>query len=112
VEAHTYRLDAHTNADDATRYRGSDEVEDWLHRDPVARLAAWLRHEGLIDDTFVASVAQEAEAFAADVRDRLGVDPVVDPMSLFDNVFATPTPQLLEQCAMVQAELEAEEPTR
>ena len=29
-------------------------------------------------------------------------------MSLFDNVFATPTSQLLEQRAMVQAELEAE----
>jgi len=112
VEAHTYRLDAHTNADDATRYRGADEVEDWLHRDPVARLEAWLRRECLIDDAFVASVAQEAEAFAADVRDRLGVAPVVDPMSLFDNVFATPTPQLLEQRAMVQAELNAEEASR
>ena len=112
VEAHTYRLDAHTNADDATRYRGADEVEDWLHRDPVARLDAWLRRECLIDDAFVASVAQEAEAFAADVRDRLGVAPVVDPMSLFDNVFATPTPQLLEQRAMVQAELNAEEASR
>jgi len=108
VEAHTYRLDAHTNADDATRYRGSDEVDDWLHRDPVERLEAWLSREGVIDDAFVASVAQEAEAFAADVRDRLSVDPVVDPMSLFDNVFATPSPQLLEQRAMVQAELDAE----
>jgi 2-oxoisovalerate dehydrogenase E1 component alpha subunit len=108
VEAHTYRLDAHTNADDATRYRGSAEVDDWLHRDPIARLEAWLRHEGWVDDAFLASVAREAETFAADVRDRLSVDPVVDPMSLFDNVFARPTPQLLEQRAMVQAELAAE----
>ena len=30
VEAHTYRIDAHTNADDATRYRDSAEVEAWL----------------------------------------------------------------------------------
>ena len=114
VEAHTYRLDAHTNADDATRYRDPGEVDDWLHRDPIARLEAWLRHEGLIDDAFTASVAQEAETFAAGVRQRLSVDLVVDPMSLFDNVFATPTPQLLEQRAMVQAELaaEAEEASR
>jgi 2-oxoisovalerate dehydrogenase E1 component alpha subunit len=109
VEAHTYRLDAHTNADDASRYRDSDEVADWLLRDPITRLEAWLRGEGLIGDTFVASVAHEAETFAADVRDRLSVDLVVDPMSLFDNVFATPTPQLLEQRAMVQSELDAEE---
>ena len=114
VEAHTYRLDAHTNADDATRYRDPDEVDDWLRRDPIARLEAWLRRENLVDDAFVASVAQEAEAFAAGVRDRLSVDLVVEPMSLFDNVFATPTPQLLEQREMVQAELaaEAEEDSR
>jgi pyruvate dehydrogenase E1 component alpha subunit len=112
VEAHTYRLDAHTNADDATRYRDSGEVDDWMRRDPIARLEAWLRHEGLIDDAFVASAAARAEAFAADLRDRLGVDLAVDPMSLFANVFATPTPQLLEERAMVQAELEAEEASR
>ena len=108
VEAHTYRLDAHTNADDATRYRGSDEVDDWVHRDPIARLEAWLLREGIVDDAFIASVTEEAEAFAADVRDRMSTDPVVDPMSLFDNVFATPTSQLLEQRAMVRAELDAE----
>jgi 2-oxoisovalerate dehydrogenase E1 component alpha subunit len=112
VEAHTYRLDAHTNADDATRYRDSGEVADWLRRDPIARLEAWLRHEGLIDDAFVETVAAKAEAFAADLRMRMSVDQAVDPMSLFDNVFATPTPQLLEERAMVQAELEAEEASR
>ncbi len=112
VEAHTYRIDGHTNADDPTRYRDSAEVDDWLRRDPIARLEAWLRHEGLIDDAFVAEVTRKAEAFAADLRTRLSVDLAVDPMSLFDNVFATPTPQLLEQRAMVAAELEAEEASR
>ena len=53
-------------------------------------------------------MAQEAEALAADIRDRMSIDPVVDPMSLFRNVFATPTPQLLEQEAMVRAELDAD----
>ena len=112
VEAHTYRLDAHTNADDATRYRDSAEVEDWLRRDPIPRLEAWLRHKGLIDDAFVALVAHQGEAFAADVRERMAINLAVDPMSLFDNVFATPTPQLLEQRAMLEAELEAEEASR
>ncbi len=112
VEAHTYRLGAHTNADDATRYRNPAEVEDWIRRDPITRLETWLRHAGLIDDAFVASAAQRAEAFAAELRARMSVDLAVDPMSLFTNVFATPTPQLLEQRAMVQAELEAEEASR
>ena len=111
VEAHTYRLDAHTNADDATRYRDSTEVDDWLRHDPIARLEAWLKREGLVDDAFVASVMQEAEAFATNLRDRMSIDPVVDPMVLFSNVFATPTSQLLEQAAMVRAELDADEET-
>jgi pyruvate dehydrogenase E1 component alpha subunit len=109
VEAHTYRLEAHTNADDATRYRDPREVDDWLHRDPIARLEAWLKGQGLIDDDFVAEVAQEAETLADGVRERMSLAPDVDPMSLFDNVFATPTPQLLEQRAMVRAEIDAEE---
>jgi len=112
VEAHTYRIEGHTNADDPTRYRDSSEVDDWVRRDPIVRLETWLRHAGLIDDAFVAAVAQKAEAFAADLRERMSVDLPVDPMSLFENVFATPTPQLLEQRAMVQAELEAEEASR
>ena len=108
VELHTYRLDAHTNADDATRYRDEDEVTGWLRRDPIARLEAYLRAQGLLDDDAVAAVAAEAEAVAADVRTRMNADVEVDPLSLFDHVYATPTPQLLEQRAQVQAELEAE----
>jgi 2-oxoisovalerate dehydrogenase E1 component alpha subunit len=42
----------------------------------------------------------------------MSIEPVLDPMSLFDNVFATPTSQLLEQRAMVQAELDAEQASR
>ena len=36
VEAVTYRIEAHTNADDATRYRGDAEVETWRGHDPIA----------------------------------------------------------------------------
>ena len=42
IEAITYRIEAHTNADDATRYRASAEVSAWLERDPIARLEAYL----------------------------------------------------------------------
>ena len=43
VEAHTYRIAAHTNADDATRYRSQDEVDGWAARDPLLRLQSYLR---------------------------------------------------------------------
>ncbi|NNG38131.1 pyruvate dehydrogenase (acetyl-transferring) E1 component subunit alpha [Flexivirga sp. ID2601S] len=108
IEAHTYRLDAHTNADDATRYRSSDEVTAWLDRDPIARVEAWLKARGELNDDIVAATNAEAEARASELRDRMNAEPTVEPMSLFDNVFAEPTAQLEEARAMVQAELEAE----
>src|SRR5699024_3274662 len=37
VEAHTYRMDSHTNADDATRYRTTAEVDQWRAADPLTR---------------------------------------------------------------------------
>ncbi|MFC6704413.1 thiamine pyrophosphate-dependent dehydrogenase E1 component subunit alpha [Flexivirga alba] len=108
IEAHTYRMDAHTNADDATRYRSSDEVTAWLDRDPIARVEAWLRARGELNDDMVAATNAEAESKAADLRERMNADPAVDPMSLFDNVFAQRTPQLEEARAMVRTELDAE----
>ena len=50
IEAITYRMEAHTNADDATRYREAAEVQKWLARDPVSRLDTYLRSAGLLDD--------------------------------------------------------------
>ncbi|MFC0446794.1 pyruvate dehydrogenase (acetyl-transferring) E1 component subunit alpha [Rhodococcus jostii] len=108
VEAHTYRIDAHTNADDATRYRDSAEVEQWLGRDPLARLEKYLRGKGFLDDASADALAAEAEAAAATLRAGMNVDRTADPMDLFRYVFAEPTPQLREQQAQAEAELAAE----
>lgn len=107
IEAHTYRLDAHTNADDATRYRSADEVTAWLERDPIARLKTYLKACGALNDDAIAAANAEAETLASDLRDRMNAEPHVDPMSLFDNVFETRTPQLDQLRALVQAELAA-----
>ncbi|MFC7546718.1 pyruvate dehydrogenase (acetyl-transferring) E1 component subunit alpha [Plantactinospora sp. GCM10030261] len=109
VEAHTYRVEPHTNADDASRYRDGAEVQAWLSRDPIARLEAYLRAEGAIDDAAVAAINEEAETYAAGLRERMNAEPEVDPMSLFSHVYATPTPQLAEQRDQVRAELAAAE---
>lgn len=108
VEAHTYRIDAHTNADDANRYRQPDEVTDWLAKDPIDRLAAYLRDHGLLDQARQDEVENEAEQLAADLRGRMNTELEVDPTAMFDHVFAEPTPQLREQRAMVAEEIAAE----
>ncbi|MFF1946312.1 pyruvate dehydrogenase (acetyl-transferring) E1 component subunit alpha [Rhodococcus qingshengii] len=108
IEAHTYRIDAHTNADDATRYRDSSEVEQWLGRDPIARLETYLRDAKRLDDKLVEQVTAEAETAAAALRAGMNTDRPSDPRDLFRYVFAEPTPQLREQQAQIEAELAAE----
>lgn len=109
VEADTYRVESHTNADDATRYRTDDEVAAWVQRDPLVRLQAFLTAEGALDEAREREIAAGAEQMAAAVRSGLGAESPVDPEELFAHVFSTPTPQLAEQRAAVRAELEIEE---
>ncbi|MET9112704.1 MULTISPECIES: pyruvate dehydrogenase (acetyl-transferring) E1 component subunit alpha [Streptomyces] len=109
VEAITYRVEAHTNADDATRYRGDAEVEAWRDHDPILLLERELTARGLLDEDGIDAARQDAETFAAALRERMNQDPSLDPMDLFDHVYAEPTPQLREQRALLTAELEAEQ---
>jgi pyruvate dehydrogenase E1 component alpha subunit len=105
IEAITYRIEAHTNADDATRYRASAEVSAWLERDPITRLAAYLKAANLLDDAAAARLGAEAEQLAEEVRDRMNADVSADPAELFEHVYAHPTAALERQRTALLAEL-------
>ncbi|MFF3339346.1 pyruvate dehydrogenase (acetyl-transferring) E1 component subunit alpha [Streptomyces flavidovirens] len=109
VEAVTYRIEAHTNADDATRYRGDAEVEAWRAHDPVQLLERELTERGMLDQDAVREAREAAETMAAELRERMNADPVLDPMDLFAHVYAEKTVQLREQEALLRAELDAED---
>ncbi|SFM82888.1 pyruvate dehydrogenase E1 component alpha subunit [Pseudonocardia ammonioxydans] len=109
VEADTYRMESHTNADDATRYRTDDEVAEWVGRDPLRRVQTYLRAAGALDDAREDEIAAVAEEMAAGVRAGLGAEAAVAPEELFAHVYATPTPQLVEQRAGLRTELAFEE---
>lgn len=105
VEAHTYRMQAHTNADDDTRYRERDEVQAWADRDPLRRLRAHLVTTGALDAETETRIADEAEAMAAALRDAMNEEAAVDPDDLFRHVTAHPSPQREEQRALLRDEL-------
>jgi 2-oxoisovalerate dehydrogenase E1 component alpha subunit len=107
IEALTYRIEAHTNADDASRYRGQDEVDGWLARDPLARIRQHLLARGLLDEPAIAALDAEAEAEAAALRRRMNADRGHDPADLFRHVYAEPTPDLRRQQQELSAELAA-----
>jgi len=98
-------MQAHTNADDDTRYRESAEVAEWRAKDPVNRMRTYLTGRGLLDSAGETRIAEKAEAVAAQLREGLSEDVPVDPQELFRHVFARQTPQLKEQSALLADEL-------
>lgn len=51
IEGYTYRLGAHTTADDPTRYRDENEVCEWLERDPLLRLERYILANKLMNES-------------------------------------------------------------
>jgi pyruvate dehydrogenase E1 component alpha subunit len=99
IEAVTYRLGAHTTADDPTRYVDPTEEQRWKARDPLIRFRAWMRATGRWDD----AAEDEAAAWCSDEIDRamseVGAAGAADPAMLFDNVWADEPPALAAQRA-------------
>ncbi|TWH00798.1 pyruvate dehydrogenase E1 component alpha subunit [Nocardioides sp. J9] len=103
VEAYTYRMGAHTTTDDPTRYRLSNDVERWKLKDPIARVEAYLRRNGLADDAFVAEVAQEADVLGERMRRECHALPDPAPRDIFSRVHVEQTPELAAQQAAYDA---------
>lgn len=109
IEAHTYRMQAHTNADDDTRYREQQEVQQWIERDPLTRVRTYLRGAGVLDDEAEDRFAAEAEVIATGLREAMNRELTLNPEELFAHVFAS-VPQTLEaQRAQLRDELERTE---
>ncbi|RXR30538.1 thiamine pyrophosphate-dependent dehydrogenase E1 component subunit alpha [Sphingobium fluviale] len=68
IEASTYRIQGHLEAEDMIlgggTYRTNDEVERWRKddRDPIARFRDCLNNEGVCDHTLFATMTADAEA--------------------------------------------------
>ncbi len=96
IEAHTYRIGAHTSSDDPTKYRTDAELESWIARDPIARLEAYLRAQGA-PGSFFQEIHDEAADFAADIRKRTVEIQNPEPASMFEHVYSEPHPLMTEQ---------------
>ncbi|MCH6470968.1 pyruvate dehydrogenase (acetyl-transferring) E1 component subunit alpha [Sinomonas terrae] len=97
IEAVTYRMGPHTTADDPTRYRDANELEDWKEKDPIARFEAYLASIGVVDDAVRARAAEKADSVAEAVREATIHMPDPEPESLFEHVYAGPQPVLERQ---------------
>ncbi|HZW41758.1 MAG TPA: thiamine pyrophosphate-dependent dehydrogenase E1 component subunit alpha [Agromyces sp.] len=102
IEAVTYRMGAHTTADDPTKYRTDGEVEYWAERDPITRYRTWLEGRGA-SAGFFAEVDAEAAEVAADLRRRALDLPGPTREKIFAHVYSEPHPLMTEEAAWLDA---------
>lgn len=102
IESVTYRMGAHTTADDPTKYRSSEELELWQSRDPISRYRTWLSSTGDADESYFEEIDAEAKDMAADMRKAvLALEPI-DLERVFDTVYSEPHRQVQNEKAWLK----------
>jgi pyruvate dehydrogenase E1 component alpha subunit/2-oxoisovalerate dehydrogenase E1 component alpha subunit len=97
IEAETYRVGAHSSADDPTRYREAAEVERWKAKDPLVRTRTRLEAAGWWDEAREAALLTElSDEVAAAIREAEALPPV-SVESMFEGVYARLPWHLAEQ---------------
>ncbi len=106
IEAFTYRMGAHTSADDPTRYRVASELEAWKLKDPIERVKSYMFKNELADQAFIDEIEAEAEQLGADLRARCLAMPDPEPLAMFEHVYSEPHALIDEERAQYAAYLE------
>ena len=101
IEFVTYRLSDHTTADDARRYRSSEDLQDAWTREPILRMRTYLTESGHWN-------AAEEQRWIAECEKR--IDHEIDRylrtepqprQAMFDHLYAQLPPALQAQRAAV-----------
>jgi len=88
IEAVTYRLGAHSSADDPTHYRDGGEHKAWQKRDPLLRFASWLETQKILTPAMQAATkARLTDAIRAAIVNEEAAGPP-DRSTMFDDVVA------------------------
>jgi pyruvate dehydrogenase E1 component alpha subunit len=107
LELITYRMGAHTNSDDPTRYVPAADLAAWKERDPIELFRARLRELGDYDDAAHQSLVDEVEARLERIIDAAFEHPV-DPNDALDHVTAQDSPRLTSERAELRARVEGQ----
>lgn len=97
IEAISYRLSDHTTADDASRYRSSQELKDAWKKEPIKRLRNFLYHRNWWNEQEEKKLKQEADKIIdKEVKIYLNT-PLPSIADLFDYHYASIPTGLIEQ---------------
>ncbi len=97
IEALTYRLSDHTTADDASRYRKQDEVDDAWKFEPLLRLRAYLTATGNWDKAKEDALIADCQKRVDEAVQAYVETPPPGPESMFDYMYAELPEAMQEQ---------------
>jgi pyruvate dehydrogenase E1 component alpha subunit len=103
IEAQVYRFGPHSTSDDPRRYRPEAQVTEARQRDPIQLLKARLLAEHLLDEPGDAKVWEAARQEVVRAFEQAEQAPPIEAATLFENVFAEPTPRLKEERSEYEA---------
>ena len=87
IECLTYRFRGHSLAD-PDELRSKAEKEEWLARDPIKKLAAYLTDKQLLDETELKAIDRRIQESIEDSVQFAQDSPEPDPADLYRYVFA------------------------
>ncbi|WP_048281480.1 carbon starvation CstA family protein [Pseudomonas aeruginosa] len=96
LECISYRLCDHTTADDASRYRSAEEVNQAWREEPIKRLRAFLAGRGQWDEEREQALVGECQARVQEAVERFETFAAQAPQALFEHVYAR-WPAVLEE---------------
>lgn len=97
IEAQTYRYGPHTTADDPSRYRDSEEVEQWKEKDPIERLKKYMIGKDIWDEEKDESLWEDVRAQMAKVVEEYESLPERPVEEIFKYTYAEMPWHLQEQ---------------
>ncbi|MFM8270428.1 MAG: pyruvate dehydrogenase (acetyl-transferring) E1 component subunit alpha [Pseudomonadota bacterium] len=106
IECVTFRIGPHSSSDDPTRYRDSKMYDAWAKRDPIQRFRQYLEGKKLWDKKKQDELEKELKATLAEAVEQAEKEPAPKIETLFEDVYAHPTAQLLRQQEALQKEQE------
>lgn len=71
IEGFTYRMGAHTTADDPTKYRRNEEVEAWKNKDPILRTEKYIQAQNIGSEKELESIKKKAKEYAVQEFEKI-----------------------------------------
>lgn len=97
IESLTWRAGAHNTADDPTRYVTDDDHAAWAGTDPMERVEAFARSNGLLDDAGRDEIQARCSAEVERAVTAAQAVPPATTDALFEHVYAEPFARLIHQ---------------